>query len=90
MLVALLSFNFVEAFHFNPALFITLPFILLVLVADRIQYVCEGVRKDRLWKNVIIISSLIVLMAFCIYRNIQDGFNYNSLFGVILNFINNK
>lgn len=90
MLVALLSFNFVEAFHFNPALFITLPFILSVLVDDRIQYIREGVRKDRLWKNVIIISSLVILMAFCIYRNIKEGFDYNSLFGMIIDFIKNK
>ena len=87
MLVALISFNFVEAFHFNPAVFVTLPFLALVLVADRIDYIREGVRKKALWKNVVIIISLVVLIAYCIYRNVIDGFDYNSLFGVIINFI---
>ena len=90
MLVALLSFRFADAFYFNPALFVTLPFILSILVADRIEYIREGVRKKRLWKNVVILSCFVILMTFCIYRNIKEGFDYNSLFGMIINFIKNK
>ena len=87
MLVKLLSFEFAEAFHSNPALFCTLPFIAVVLVADKIDYIREGMRKKRLWKNVIIISATAILIVFCIYRNIVEGIDHRSLFGLILKLI---
>lgn len=90
MLMAIIELDFVEAFKFNPALFTVLPFILSVLTIDRIEYVRYGARKKRVWKNVVIIVSLFLLIGFCIYRNIVEGFDYNSLLGNIINFISKK
>ena len=87
MMVKLFSFDFAEAFYSNPALFCTLPFLGVVLVADKIDYIREGARKKRLWKNVIVISATAILIVFCIYRNIMEGVDPRSLFGLILRLI---
>ena len=69
MLVSIAKLDFHSAFYYNPLLFVTLPFILTVLVVSEVNYVKMGERTIGILKYFIIVE-LILLIAFGIIRNL--------------------
>ena len=69
MLLALLRFDFVSAFHYNAFLFITGPFLLAYLVASEVNYVRHGTRRMGKW-DIFLYVELILAIAYGVLRNI--------------------
>lgn len=87
MLISIIQMDFVSAFHYNPALFCLSPLLAICYAAEKIKYIKYGERPFYRWQNFILIGALVILFAFSIYRNVTEGFHYDSVLGEIINFI---
>lgn len=69
MFVSLAGFDIASAFSYNPAVFITGPFIVAYLMCSEIKYVYYGNRSLGRWEIFLWIE-LFLLICFGIFRNI--------------------
>ena len=69
MILSLVKFDFVSAFHYNPFLFITGPFLIAYLVACEVKFVKQGNKKMGKWE-IFIYVELILALLYGILRNI--------------------
>ena len=69
MFVSLAKFDISSAFSYNPAVFITGPFIVAYLMCSEIKYVYYGNRSLGRWEMFLWIE-LFLLIFFGIFRNI--------------------
>ena len=69
MLMALLRFDFVSAFHYNPAVLLTAPIILFCILRSDVEYIQTGNRPQKQYRFVWI-TVLVILLGFGIIRNI--------------------
>ena len=69
MFVSLARFDIASAFSYNPAVFITGPFIVAYLICSEIKYVYYGNRSLGRWEIFLWIE-LFLLIFFGIFRNI--------------------
>ena len=69
MLMALLRFDFVSAFHYNPAVLLTAPIILFCILRSDVEYIQTGNRPQNQYRFVWI-TVLVILLGFGIIRNI--------------------
>lgn len=72
MCVSLLSLDLFSAFYYNAAVMMLLPLWAIIAVHLSYRYVRYGETKLLLWHCISLILSVIVLIAFCIFRNIID------------------
>jgi hypothetical protein len=70
-LYSLLHGEIYQAFRFNPALFILLPFIVFYILAKSIYFI-RGIKHDPLHKvpSSVFVTILILLLVYAIMRNI--------------------
>lgn len=69
MISSVAKLDFVSAFHFNPFLFITGPFILAYIACSEIKYIVSG--SGRLGKfEIFIWVELALAISYTILRNI--------------------
>ena len=69
MSISLISLDINSAFHQNPFLLITGPFIIIYLAVSEVKYVISGNRRMGKWEIFIWIE-LILALAYGILRNI--------------------
>ena len=69
MLMSIAKLDFYSAFYYNPLLFVTLRFILAVLVVSEVRYVKNGERTIGVLKYFLY-AELILLLLFGIIRNL--------------------
>ncbi len=70
MFMAMLHLDFKEAFESNQAIFLLLPFIVLLLGFYSVTYIKTGSRKLKKWQEVVIFLVCTCLLLFGIVRNI--------------------
>ncbi len=70
MVLALLRFDFKEAFLYNKALFISLPFLIGVFAFENYRYIKNGESKYRGASKIILICCIIFLLTYGVLRNI--------------------
>lgn len=70
LVVSLLNGNFTKAFYCNQAIFITLPFLIGVLTSAATRFIKTGKGKLLKCENIIVWSCIVVLLSFCVYRNV--------------------
>ena len=71
MAVALLQFDFKEAFIVQPVLFCFLLPLVVCFVKLGIDYVKTGEKTLKLWQNIIVYSAIVCLLLYCVYANIM-------------------
>lgn len=69
MFASIARLDFAAAFHYNPFLFITGPFLVAYLAASEVKYVLHGNRNMGKWQLFLWIE-LILLLLYGILRNI--------------------
>lgn len=70
MCINLVKLNIYDAFRSNPAVFIILPFLIIIFLKRTYSYVKYGTAAHEKWMSAIEIISLIFLIIFGILRNI--------------------
>ena len=63
--------DFVAAFNANPVLFCFLPFLAAVLIYRAVRYIRCGTVPFTLWQKLIVYIGIVLLLLFCVYRNIM-------------------
>lgn len=74
MMMSFLGLNFVQAFRYNPAVFVGLPFIVYYLVATAIAYIKGYAKKTGTIETIIIIILFILILGLGALRNIPAFF----------------
>lgn len=69
MCLSILRFNFVSAFHFNPVIFIMLPFAGILTLWYIIYYIKTGNGIPR-WLNIICYITIGILIIYGVARNL--------------------
>ena len=69
MLMALSRFDFISAFHYNPAVLLTAPAILFCILRSDIDYIRTGKNSQNQYP-LIWMASLVILLVFGVIRNI--------------------
>jgi hypothetical protein len=69
MLVSIAKLDLAAAFHYNPFLFITGPFLVAYIAASEVRYVLHGNGNMGKWQLFLWIE-LILLLSYGILRNI--------------------
>ena len=70
MVMALLRFDFKEAFFYNKVLFVSLPFLIGVFAFENYRYIKNGERKYKRLSTIIIVLSIVALLIYGVLRNI--------------------
>lgn len=70
MLTACLSGDFFAAYGYNKLLFITLPLILFVILAEELRYIKTGRHEMLKASKIFIYIEITLLIIFGIARNI--------------------
>ncbi len=70
MIMSMLEFDFISAYGYNKALFLTWPLILFAVIFVEIDYIRIGKRTVRPFVRILIIIEIIILVLFGIIRNI--------------------
>lgn len=71
MAVALLRFDFKEAFYCQPVIFCFLIPLTICFAKMGIDYVKRGDKSLSLWQNIIVYSAIACLLLYCVYSNIM-------------------
>lgn len=70
MALCLLSFELAEAFEWNSAAFIALPFAVFVIIYQSIIFIKTGSGKLTRLSNVILIFLIVLFLGYAVIRNI--------------------
>lgn len=70
MCVALLHLDFKAAFYCHPMLFVLLIPLLCVCVGSAQTYVRDGSWQLKRWQNIILYTSIMLLIAYSVVRNV--------------------
>ncbi|SKB92237.1 Protein of unknown function [Lachnospiraceae bacterium] len=70
MVLHTVKLDFNAAYHDNPFLFVSLPFLAGEIIFDK--YLRHKGKKMPLWNNVLLIVYLVMLLGFGVYRNIYN------------------
>ncbi len=71
IILSSVKLNFVAAFNANPVLFCFLPFLAAVLIYRAVRYIRYGTAPFTLWQKLIVYIGIVLLLLFCVYRNIM-------------------
>lgn len=71
MCISLLHLDFSAAFHYNPGIFIGLPFLLWITVSVIWKYIQTGETRLRPWQRKWTWVLLVYFLSFGIVRNLQ-------------------
>lgn len=71
MAVALLRFDIVEAFKYQPVIFCSILPLSICFGVHALRYVKEGKVPFYKWQNVLMWFVIVALLLFCIYRNVR-------------------
>lgn len=77
MIIAIVHLDFVSAFHYNMALFITLPVIFAIFISYEIAYIKSGKRKLGRFSNALLWFEIVLLLIFGVLRNILFFVSHN-------------
>lgn len=69
MFVALARFDFADAFFHNPVIFVTLPVLLALYLAETIRYIKSGDKRLSTVSKIILSVEIVLLMIYGIIRN---------------------
>ena len=69
LFVSIARFDFINAFKYNPFIFITGPFLLAYLVFSEIKYIKTGNRQMGKWE-IFIWAELALALVYSILRNV--------------------
>ena len=69
MFAALARFDFADAFSHNPVIFVTLPALLVLYLAETIRYIKSGDRRLSTVSKIILAVEIVLLMIYGIIRN---------------------
>lgn len=72
MIYALLNLDFKSAFHYNPAIMLLSPVFVYMIIVNAISYIKTGQFTNTKIYNIIVASSIVVLVIFTIYRNVDQ------------------
>ena len=72
LLLFVLKGDFISAFECNPIVFVIIPIIGIIFIRQNILYIKYGYFKTSTIENLILYFLVIVLLAFCIIRNIYS------------------
>lgn len=72
MCVALMQFDFKEAFRCHPMLFVLLTPLGIVFARSAATYVQEGTWRTKRWQDVILYICIALLVGFGVVRNIIE------------------
>ena len=70
MLTSLLKLDFASAFYYNCAYMCLIPFWVVAFSSYIINYIKYDTLKMKAWHNVVLISSIAILVLFTVLRNI--------------------
>ena len=71
MVLAFLRFDFKAAFSFQPVLFCALIPLSACFIAMAVKYVKKGTKDLSLWQNIIVYTTIVALIAYCVYTDIM-------------------
>ena len=72
MVLAVLRFDFNAAFSFQPVLFCASIPLMVCFVAMAVNYVKKGTKTLSLWQNIIVYTTIVALLVYCVYINIMN------------------
>lgn len=75
MCMALLEFNFKEAFYYNKAVFILMPYFIWIICKYTLIYINCGTSEVTKKDNIGIMVAIVVLVIYGVVRNIVP-YNY--------------
>ena len=70
MIISMLKFDFVSAYGYNKALFLTWPLIAFAVISSEMDYIRSGKRTVKPFVQILLIIEIIILAMFGIIRNI--------------------
>jgi len=70
MIVSAVKLDFAAAFSFNPVLFVTLPFVVICLLYERITYIKTGRKEMHPVCKVFLFIEIAILLVYGVVRNI--------------------
>ena len=70
MLMSIGELDFARAFHYNMAVFLMLPVIIIILISMTVRYVRYNTMRPGRFQEKILILMIIVLILFGILRNV--------------------
>lgn len=76
MVMAILRFDFKAAFSFQPVLFCALIPLAVCFSAMAVNYVKKGTKTLYLWQNIIVYTTIVALLVYCVYVNAINIINH--------------
>lgn len=76
MVMAILRFDFKAAFSFQPVLFCALIPLAVCFFGMAVNYVKKGTKMLTLWQNIIVYTTIVALLVYCVYVNGSNVINH--------------